>query len=145
MPLFQHRWFDKLFFPYKFHLFKIQISSVYLCVLHITTCRLSWSSRPFWILIYGDSYLWGPINNSRNNGPILELFFFKFIRKSPGICWYHLQLNPWSVEASGELASSGVNISWKFNSQIWPKTFLGTPRGPWQYVVYHFSGQSHCL
>ena len=31
-------------------------------------------------------------------------------------------------------------FSWKFNSQICPKAFLGTPRGPWQYVVYHFSG-----
>ena len=33
-------------------------------------------------------------------------------------------------------------FSWKFNSQIWPKAFLGTPRGPWQYVVYHFSGHN---
>ena len=33
-----------------------------------------------------------------------------------------------------------VIFSWKFNSQTWPIAFLGSPRGPCQYVVYHFSG-----
>ena len=32
-------------------------------------------------------------------------------------------------------------ISRKISCQIWSKVFLGTPRDPRQYVVYHFSGR----
>ena len=91
-----------------------------------------------------NSYLWGPINNSGNNGRILTFFFFKPIRISPQIHSHHSQLNPRSVEASGETASLEVNISWKFSSQIWWKVFLDSPRGPWKYVVYQFSGLDFC-
>ena len=35
-------------------------------------------------------------------------------------------------------------FSQKLNSQIWAKAFLGSPRGPWHYVIYHFSGHDFC-
>ena len=76
------------------------------------------------------SYWWGPSNNSGNNGRILELFFFKHTRILPQIHCHHLQLNSRSVEASGEMATLGVNISPKWNSQNRSMVFLGSPEGP---------------
>ena len=42
----------------------------------------------------------------------------------------HLQLNLRSVVASGEINSSGMNISPKWNSQNGSMLFLGSPEGP---------------
>ena len=107
--------------------FKFGIFLVHSCVLPITTLLFI---RVNSAILDQNSYLWGPINNSGNNGWILELFFLKHIRISPRIHCHHLQLNPRSVEASGEMASLGVNISPKWNSQNGSMVFLGSPEGP---------------
>ena len=57
-------------------------------------------------------------------------FFKKHIRILPQIHCHHLQLNPRSVEASREMATSGVNISSKWNSQNGSMVFLGSPKVP---------------
>ena len=75
------------------------------------------------------SYLWGPINNSRNIGRILELFFLKHIRISLQIHGHHFQLHRRSAEASGEMSTSGVNISPKWNSRNRSMVFLGSANG----------------
>ena len=71
-------------------------------------------------------------------------FFLKHIRILPQIHCHHLQLNPRSVEATGEIASLGVNVSPKWNSQNRSMVFLGFSEGPYQYVVYQFLGQNFC-
>ena len=92
----------------------------------------------FFISIY--SYIF--INNSGNNGQILELFF-KHIRISPQIHCHHLQLNPRSVEASREMATSGVNISTKWNSQNGSIVFFGSPKGSLQKKNHFFCDKCH--
>ena len=103
---------------------------------------ITMSTRPFWIQIpiYG-----GPSITLEIMGGFWNFFFFKHIRISPRIQCHLPQLILRSVEASRGTASLEVNISWKFNSQIWTKTFSGSPMGPWQYVVYHFSGHARLL
>ena len=80
------------------------------------------------------------ICNSPNKSD-LDNFFFKLVRILPQV---HKSCQLTDLVCHLVKNQKKVIISEKISCQIWSNIFSGTHRGPWQYVVYHFSGLWLC-